>query len=110
MGPATLYYLVKAWMPGWNRTDNYADFFQDVYFGDRKLDGLKNPYLGINTTCFQDQERRVYASLGKPRPTDKNMTSPQTDARLIKNLVAASGAFPVAFRSKLLNAADCPGR
>ena len=76
--------FAQLFVPGYGSGDTYANHFDRVFFQGRTLEQTGPPLLIINTTRYRDGTRRTFRA--------------ETDGRvLLGRLVAASGAFPVAF-------------
>lgn len=71
-------------VPGYGSGDTYARHFDRVYFRGRRLDDTGPPDLIVNATRYRDGRRRAFEA-------------GQDGALPLARLVAASGAFPVAF-------------
>jgi hypothetical protein len=70
--------------PRYNSGDTYAAHFNRVYFHDRRLQDTGPPLLILNATRYQDGVRKAFRA--------------ETDGgENLGRVVAASGAFPVAF-------------
>lgn len=71
-------------LPGYGSGDTYANHFDRVFFDGTSLGETGPPTLIVNTTRYRDGRRRAFWA--------------ETDGdRRLARLVAASGAFPVAF-------------
>jgi predicted acylesterase/phospholipase RssA len=71
-------------VPGYGSGDTYANHFDRVFFQSRTLEDTGPPLLIINTTQYRDGTRRAFMA--------------ENGGQLaLGRLVAASGAFPVAF-------------
>lgn len=71
-------------IPNYGSGDTYAGHFDRVYFDSRKLEATGPPVLIANATRYSDGTRRAFMA--------------ETDGDLsLARVVAASGAFPVAF-------------
>jgi predicted acylesterase/phospholipase RssA len=82
----TNFYSVFAQLlvPGYGSGDTYAKHFDRAYFSGLRLDDTGPPTLIVNTTRYDDGTRRAFWA--------------EADGALpLGRLVAASGAFPVAF-------------
>jgi hypothetical protein len=93
----TAHAAILEWLSPWaSSADAYAAHFQRVFFGDRRLNSLRDePLLLINTTDLERHEPHVREVLFKGR-------SRAADETLVGEAVAASGAFPGAFEPKRL--------
>jgi hypothetical protein len=82
---ANFYPVFKQFLfPRYNSGDTYAAHFDRVYFHGHRLQDTGPPLLILNSTHYQDGERKAFRA-----ETD----GPENLGRV----VAASGAFPVAF-------------
>jgi hypothetical protein len=71
-------------VPGYGSGDTYANHFDRVFFQGRTLEQTGPPLLIVNTTHYRNGTRRAFRA--------------ETDGQLpLGRVVAASGAFPVAF-------------
>lgn len=76
--------FAQLFVPGYGSGDTYAKHFDRVFFQGRTLDQTGPPLLILNTTRYSDGTRRAFRA--------------ETDGKLaLGRIVAASGAFPVAF-------------
>jgi hypothetical protein len=76
--------FAQLFVPGYGSGDTYANHFDRVFFQERQLEETGPPLLIVNTTNYGDGTRRAFRA--------------ETDGRLsLARVVAASGAFPVAF-------------
>jgi Patatin-like phospholipase len=76
--------FAQLFVPGYGSGDTYANHFDRVFFQGRTLEQTGPPLLIVNATRYRDGTRRAFRA--------------ETDGRLpLGRLVAASGAFPVAF-------------
>lgn len=76
--------FAQLFVPGYGSGDTYANHFDRVYFGGHRLDETGPPLLIVNATRYRDGTRRAFW--------------PMRDGSLsLGRVVAASGAFPVAF-------------
>jgi predicted acylesterase/phospholipase RssA len=76
--------FAQLFVPGYGSGDTYANHFDRVLFQGRSLGQTGPPLLIVNTTRYRDGTRRAFRA--------------ETDGPLpLGRLVAASGAFPVAF-------------
>jgi hypothetical protein len=76
--------FAQLFFPGYGSGDTYANHFDRVFFRERTLAETGPPTLIVNTTRYRDGQRRAFTS--------------ETDGELrLARVVAASGAFPVAF-------------
>ena len=74
----------QLFVPGYGSGDTYANHFNRVFFQGRLLEQTGPPLLIVNATRYRDGTRRAFTS--------------EADGHLpLGRLVAASGAFPVAF-------------
>ena len=76
--------FAQLFVPGYGSGDTYANHFDRVFFRERQLEETGPPLLIVNTTNYADGTRRAFRA--------------ETDGGLsLARVVAASGAFPVAF-------------
>jgi hypothetical protein len=76
--------FAQLFVPGYGSGDTYANHFDRVFFQRRTLEQTGPPLLIVNTTRYRDGTRRAFRA--------------ETDGQLLLGrVVAASGAFPVAF-------------
>jgi predicted acylesterase/phospholipase RssA len=76
--------FAQLFVPGYGSGDTYASHFDRAFFRGRAIGDTGPPLLIVNTTRYSDGTRRAFTA--------------ETDASLpLGRLVAASGAFPVAF-------------
>lgn len=76
--------VAQLFVPGYGSGDSYAAHFDRVYFRGGRLDQTGPPLLIVNATSYQRGTRRAFWA--------------ERDGDLpLGRLVAASGAFPVAF-------------
>jgi predicted acylesterase/phospholipase RssA len=76
--------FAQLFVPGYGSGDTYARHFDRVFFAGRELGGTGPPHLIINATRYVEGTRRAFWA--------------ENDAdQGLARLVAASGAFPVAF-------------
>jgi len=76
--------FAQLFVPGYGSGDTYANHFDRAYFEGRLLSETGPPRLIVNATRYSDGTRRSFYA--------------ETDGALpLGRLVAASGAFPVAF-------------
>lgn len=81
--------FAQLFVPGYGSGDTYANHFDRAYFDHRTLAATGPPLLIVNTTRYDNGTRRAFTA--------------ETDGGLpIARLVAASGAFPVAFDPVLI--------
>ncbi|MHC4421164.1 MAG: patatin-like phospholipase family protein, partial [Planctomycetota bacterium] len=82
---ANFYSVFKQFMfPRYNSGDTYSAHFDRVYFHGRRLEETGPPLLILNATHYTDGVRKAFRA--------------ETDAgESLGRVVAASGAFPVAF-------------
>ena len=101
-----VYNFSKTLLPGVSRTDIYTTFFKQTYFGLRMLSSVSNSHILINTTDLDQQKRVVFYGFDGPDPvpsTTGGVLYGGTAGDLeIGRAVAASGAFPGAFRPLIL--------
>ncbi|HUR72222.1 MAG TPA: patatin-like phospholipase family protein [Candidatus Limnocylindrales bacterium] len=87
-----------------NITETYTDHFRRTFFGDMKLADLPdNPLLLVNVTDLQsggDNAREVFFK--KRAPSARFNGKSLDDSLKVAQIVAASGAFPGAFRPATL--------
>jgi hypothetical protein len=76
--------FAQLFVPGYGSGDTYAGHFDRVYYSGRVLGETGPPQLIINATRYRDGTRRAFWA-------ENDGTQP------LGRLVAASGAFPVAF-------------
>jgi len=76
--------VAQLFVPGYGSGDTYANHFDRVYFAGQTLSDTGPPRLIVNTTRYRDGTRRAFWA-------EQDGTLP------LGRLVAASGAFPVAF-------------
>ena len=105
-----IYNIARTALPGINRTTVYADFFKTVYFGDLHLSDVKSSHLLINTTDLK-QSKRVVLSGFKGTDTTPSAASDSLYGGTKGDMdfgraVAASGAFPGAFRPLIVEDPD----
>jgi predicted acylesterase/phospholipase RssA len=83
--------LAQLFVPGLGSGDTYARHFDRVYFRGRRLSETGPPNLIVNATRYRDGTRRAFDA--------------ENDGELpLARLVAASGAFPVAFDPVMIEA------
>ena len=76
--------MAQLFVPGYGSGDTYANHFDRAHFRERTLGDTGPPTLIINTTRYREGTRRAFWS--------------ENDGELaLGRVVAASGAFPVAF-------------
>jgi hypothetical protein len=76
--------VAQLFVPGYGSGDTYANHFNRVFFHGRRLEQTGPPRLIVNTTRYSEGTRRAFSA--------------ETDGHVaLGRLVAASGAFPVAF-------------
>jgi hypothetical protein len=76
--------MAQLLVPGYGSGDTYANHFDRVHYRGRTLGDTGPPTLIVNTTRYRDGTRRAFW--------------PENDGELgLGRVVAASGAFPVAF-------------
>jgi hypothetical protein len=76
--------FAQLFVPGYGSGDTYANHFDRAFFRRRRLEQTGPPALIVNATRYADGTRRAFW--------------PAADGELpLARLVAASGAFPVAF-------------
>jgi outer membrane protein OmpA-like peptidoglycan-associated protein/predicted acylesterase/phospholipase RssA len=100
-----VYNVVKMGLPGISRTDVYAEFFDETYFHGLKLADVQSAHLLVNTTDLDQQKRVVFYGVKGTDPNPADASSgvlyggPNVNSFVdLAHAVAASGAFPGAFR------------
>jgi predicted acylesterase/phospholipase RssA len=97
--------------PSWSVAETYAAHFRRTYYGDASLSDLPaSPLLLVNVTDIEAGPDRAREVLFKGRGADLADGKSLDASTRVADVVAASGAFPGAFRPKRLRWPDAEGR
>ena len=87
--------------PHWGSGDIYERHFDRVYFRELTLEQTELPTLIVNVTAYRDGARVVFWKEGSFKSCDearvRGADTQQAKTLPLARLVAASGAFPIAF-------------